>query len=102
LIAPNQLQRRAFAAIGFSGAAFAGEATHPGKAAGPVAMSDSELDKVTAGAGVTVNVGAILQVYNAPFDGVVLPKIPPAVPASEKVTITDPLESINLPVGANF
>ena len=39
----------ALAAIGFSGAAFAGEATQQGKTAGPVAMSDSELDKVTAG-----------------------------------------------------
>jgi Chaperone of endosialidase len=39
----------ALAAIGLSGAAFAGEATHPGKATGPVAMSDSEMDKVTAG-----------------------------------------------------
>jgi hypothetical protein len=34
----------ALAAIGFSGAALAGEAAHPGKA-----MSDTELDKVTAG-----------------------------------------------------
>ena len=39
----------ALAAIGFSGAAYAGEVTHSDKAAGPVAMSDSELDKVTAG-----------------------------------------------------
>jgi hypothetical protein len=39
------------AAIGFAGAAYAAEATHPGKAAGPVAISDSELDGVTAGSG---------------------------------------------------
>jgi len=39
----------ALAAIGFSGTAFAGEATHPGKARGPVALSDTEMDKVTAG-----------------------------------------------------
>ena len=37
----------ALAALGFTGAAFAGEATPVAK--GPVAMSDSELDAVTAG-----------------------------------------------------
>jgi hypothetical protein len=39
----------ALAAIGFSGAAFAGEATQPGRATGPVTMSDSELDSTYAG-----------------------------------------------------
>ena len=42
------------AAIAISGAAFAGEATHQGKAKGPVAMSDSQLDKVTAGSTLSV------------------------------------------------
>src|SRR5262249_27239932 len=39
----------ALAAIGLSGAAFAGQATHPSKPAGPIILSDSQLDKVTAG-----------------------------------------------------
>jgi hypothetical protein len=46
----------ALAAIGFAGAAFAGEAIHPGKAKGPVAMSDSQLDKVTAGRDLRVGI----------------------------------------------
>ena len=47
----------ALAVIGLASAAFAGE-THTGKAAGPVAMSDSQLDKVTAGEGsITVACG---------------------------------------------
>ena len=45
----------ALAAIGLSGgAAFAGEATHQVKPKGPVAMSDSQLDKVTAGSTLSV------------------------------------------------
>jgi hypothetical protein len=44
----------ALAAIGFAGAAFAGEAKHPAKSAAPVVMSDSELDTVTAGADFVV------------------------------------------------
>ena len=40
----------ALTAIGFSGAAFAGEARQPSKATAPVSMSDSELDSAYAGA----------------------------------------------------
>jgi hypothetical protein len=42
------LAAAAVAAIAFSGAAFAGEATKS-STAGPVAMSDAEMDRVTAG-----------------------------------------------------
>ena len=47
----------ALAAIGFSGVAFGGEANRD-KAKGPVAMSDSEMDKVTAGFGFVEVPGA--------------------------------------------
>jgi len=40
----------ALAAMGFAGAAYAGDATTGTSATGPAAMSDSEMDKVTAGA----------------------------------------------------
>ena len=43
----------ALTAIGFSGAAFAGEARHPSKATAPVIMSDSELDSTYAGGHVS-------------------------------------------------
>ena len=45
----------ALAAIGFAGTAFAGDATRTtsGPAAAPTAMSDSDMDKVTAGAPLT-------------------------------------------------
>ena len=45
------LAAAAVAAIALSGAAFAEEAKHPTKSAAPLAMSDTELDKVTAGFG---------------------------------------------------
>ena len=56
------------AAIGLSGAAFAGEATHPAKA-----MSDSELDKVTAGDILTSNTAIDLTNGNAPFNFIRVP-----------------------------
>ena len=45
----------ALAAIGFSGAAFAEEATKGSSTTGPAVMSDSDMDGVTAGAGATVS-----------------------------------------------
>ncbi len=67
------------AAIGFSGAAFAEEAT-----TGPAAMTDAEMDKVTAGTFIM-----IIPPSGVPLSVIEAPGSPPAPPLGARGVLND-------------